>query len=115
MIVCGLLFLSVVNRAYSAPAEIPLSSAIHPAPSTFSAPTVGDFLNACSSDQGGCADEVGAALMDKMTLDGTADICLPSTDYAVAVPEWLSSHPETHNMPTEDGIYLTVKTLYPCR
>ena len=61
------------------------------------------------------ANEVGTALLDKMAPDGIADICLPSTDYTAAVPVWLNSHPETHNMPTEDGIYLTLKALYPCR
>jgi hypothetical protein len=52
--------------------------------------------------------------MDKMTLNGTADICLPSTDYTAAVLEWLNAHPETHGMLTEDGIYLSLKTIYRC-
>jgi hypothetical protein len=114
IIVCGVLFLSLVNRAYSAPAASPLSPAGSFAPSTFTAPTVGDFLSACRSNPSGCADEIGAALLDKMSSDGTADICLPSTDYTAAVPAWLNSHRETHNMPTEDGIHLSLKTLYPC-
>jgi hypothetical protein len=114
IIACGLLFLPVVSHAYSAPALPQLPPTIHPAPSTFSAPTVGEFLNACRRDQSGCVEEVGTALLDKLTMDGTAAVCLPSTNYAAAVPGWLNSHPETHNMPTEDGIYLTLKTLYPC-
>jgi len=114
IIACGLFLLMAESHAYSAPAQSSLSSAGQFAPSIFSAPTVGDFLNACRSDQSGCADEVGTALLDKMTLDGTAAVCLPSPDYATAVPGWLNAHPETHGMPTEDGIYLTLKTLYPC-
>ena len=101
IIACGVLFLSLVNPVYAAP-------------STFTAPTIGDFLNACRSNQTGCEDEVGAALLDKMNSNRPSDICLPSTDYTAAVPVWLNSHPETYNMPTEDGIHLSLKTLYPC-
>jgi hypothetical protein len=108
VLACGALLLPVVNPAYSAPNAFPARLP------SYSAPTVNDFLTVCRSDQSGCADEVGAALMNKIIFDGTANICLSSMDYAAAVPEWLSSHPETHNMPMEDGIYLTLKKLYPC-
>ena len=85
---------------------------VAPSVSVFSAPTVNDFLIACRTDQGGCVDEVGSALMDKFQYQG--DICLPGVDYASAVPGWLSSHDQTHAMRTEDGIYLALKSLYPC-
>jgi hypothetical protein len=85
---------------------------VAPSVSVFSAPTVNDFLVACRTDQGGCVDEVGSALMDKFQYQG--DICLPAVDYASAVPGWLASHNETHAMPTEDGIYIALKALYPC-
>jgi hypothetical protein len=111
---CGALLLSVASRAYAAPPELPISASVYSAPSIYSALTIDDFLIACRGDQIGCADKVGTALMDKMTFDGTANICLPSTDYAEAVPEWLNSHPETHKMPTEDGIFLSLKNLYYC-
>jgi len=95
------------------------AAAAQPAPSTdqapvsvFSAPTVGEFLAACKADQGGCIDEVGSALMDKFQFQG--DICLPSVSYADAVPGWLDSHAQTHALATEDGIYLALKSLYPC-
>ncbi len=78
----------------------------------FSAPTIGEFLVACKADQGGCIDEVGTAFMDKFQYQG--DICLPSVNYADAVPGWLESHAQTHAMATEDGIYLAMKSLYPC-
>ena len=114
VLACLALLLPGVSRAYAAPPELPVPASVYSAPSIFSALTIDDFLIACRGDQTSCADEVGSALMDKMTFDGTANICLPSTDYAEAVPEWLSSHPETYKMPTEDGIYLTLKKLYPC-
>jgi hypothetical protein len=90
------------------------ASPVNSAPSVFSAPTIKDYLIACSDDQSGCINKVGSVLMDKFTADGTTSICLPSPDYAEAVPKWLSSHPEIQNMPTEDGIYLTLKEMYPC-
>jgi hypothetical protein len=80
--------------------------------SVFSAPTVSEFLVACKADRGGCIDEVGSAFMDKFQYQG--DLCLPSVTYADAVPGWLDSHAQTHAMPTEDGIYLALKALYPC-
>jgi len=109
-----LLLLPVVNSAYSAPAEISHSPAIRSELSPFTAVTVGDFLDACRSNQASCTDEIGVALLDKLNLKGAADTCLPSTDYTEAVPAWLNSHPQARNMPTEDGIYLSLKALYPC-
>jgi hypothetical protein len=95
------------------------SSAAKPEPlvdqapvSVFSAPTVSEYLAACKTDQGGCIDEVGSALMDKFQFRG--DICLPSVNYADAVPGWLDSHNQTYAMASEDGIYLALKSLYPC-
>jgi len=90
----------------------PVPSADEAPVSVFSAPTVSGFLAACKADQGGCIDEVGSALMDKFQFQG--DICLPSVDYANGVPAWLASHDQTHGMATEDGIYLALKSLYPC-
>ena len=51
--------------------------------------------------------------MNKFEFGGI--ICLPSLDYGKPVPAWLTSHAETHAMPTEDGIYLALKSLYPCQ
>jgi hypothetical protein len=83
--------------------------------SVYSSANVGRFLAVCSSDQGGCADEVGNALMLKMGFDGSADICLPGADYSGPVIDYLKAHPETHAMQTEDGIYLAIRTVYACR
>ena len=93
----------------------PVISPAHPDPdSIYGAATVGAFLAACRGDQGGCMDEVGTALMDKMDYSGTSRVCISSPDYGQPVPAWLSAHPQTANMPTEDGIYLAIETLYPC-
>jgi hypothetical protein len=80
----------------------------------FSAPTVNDFLMACQASQNNCQDAVGTALLEKGSHSGNVDICLPSTDYAKAVPGWLAAHPETHALKTNDGIYLALQKLYPC-
>ena len=72
-----------------------------------------EFLAACKTDSADCINEVGSAEMDKFEYNGT--LCLPSVDYAQPVPQWLTAHPDTLAMPTEDGIYLALKTLYPCK
>jgi hypothetical protein len=41
-------------------------------------------------------------------------ICLPGISYAGAVAPWLRAHPETTNMPAEDGIYLALTNIYKC-
>jgi hypothetical protein len=103
-------FLAVITTgAGAAPApSAPLANSV------YGAPTVGDFLIACRMDQGGCVDEVGTALMNKMDYSGVSKVCIASPNYGNAVPGWLSAHPATSNMATEDGIYLAIKTLYPC-
>jgi hypothetical protein len=84
------------------------------APSVYSSPDVGKFLAVCGSDQGGCADEVGNALMLKMQFDGSVNLCLPGPDYSGSVIDYLKAHPETHAMQTEDGIYLAIQKVYTC-
>ncbi len=106
------LITSFLIFACGAVAAQPAPSADQESASVFSAPTIGEFLAACKNNQGGCIDEVGTAFMDKFQFQG--DICLPSVNYADAVPGWLESHAQTHAMATEDGIYLAVKSLYPC-
>jgi len=83
-------------------------------PSVYDSANVAQFLTVCGSDQGGCADEIGNAFTDKMVFDGSANICLPGPDYAGPVLDYLKAHPETHSMPTEDGIYLAIRTVYSC-
>jgi hypothetical protein len=83
--------------------------------SVYSSADVGKFLTVCGSDQGGCADEVGNALMLKMQFDGSVNLCLPGPDYSQGVVDYLKAHPETHSMQTEDGIYLAIQKVYTCR
>jgi hypothetical protein len=101
-----------LSPAEAAPAAVTPSYAAPP--SVFAAATVKDFLADCASDQGGCADEVGTALMDNMTFDGSANICLPGPDFSTGAVDWLKAHPETAGMKTEDGIYLALQKSYPC-
>jgi hypothetical protein len=83
-------------------------------PSVYSTGTVAQFLNVCGNDQGGCADEVGTVLIDKMSFDGRSNICLPGPDYALPALQWLKTHPEAQSMPTEDGVFLALQKTYPC-
>ena len=57
---------------------------------------------------------MGNALIDKMQFDGTANICLPGPDYPVGALKYLNAHPEMRSMPTEDGIYQALRTVYSC-
>jgi hypothetical protein len=99
---CWLLLLSIATAAYSAEPPSPLGAV-----------TVNDFLAACRFDASSCSDRIGGALLNKFAVD-TGEVCLLSADYAKAVPIWLSAHPETFGMATNDGIYGALKALYPC-
>jgi hypothetical protein len=99
---------ATVGTGAAATATAPVS------PDVYSAGTVKQFLNVCGGDQGGCADEVGNALINKMVFDGSTSICLPGPDYAAAAVKWLNAHPEAQNMPTQDGIFLALQKTYPC-
>ena len=103
-----------LNTASAAPVQQPAASRAVLPPSVYAASTIRQFLPFCGKDQGGCADEVGMALNDKMVMDGTASICLPGPDYAGAAIAWLKAHPEVAAMPTEDGIYLALRKVYAC-
>jgi hypothetical protein len=81
----------------------------------YSAVTVKEYLATCKIHIDSCSLEVGNALMNKIDFRDTAQVCLNSGYDAHAILDWLVSHPETHQMPTEDGIYLAMRSLYPCR
>jgi hypothetical protein len=126
VIACMALLVAVADQALAqavtqalpgppAPASIPApTSAMGEPLSANSSANIGQFLAICRNDQGSCADEVGGALIAKMTFDGTADICLPGPSYAGLVIDYLKAHPETHNASTEDGIYAAIRKVYPC-
>jgi hypothetical protein len=82
--------------------------------SIYTAATVNDFLAACRADQAGCMAQIGSAFLTHMNDDGDDTVCLNDVNYGRPVPAWLDSHPETHTMPTENGIYLALQKLYPC-
>ena len=81
----------------------------------FYAATVKDYLDACKVHHDTCSLEVGTALMDKINVPGIAKVCLDSGYDVHAILDWLSLHTETHQLPTEDGIYLAARSLYQCR
>jgi hypothetical protein len=127
VIACMALLVAVADQAGAQPAAQALPGPPGPAATTapltlsgglstsiYSSGNVGQFVAVCERDQGGCADEVGGALIAKMTFDGTADICLPGPSYAGLVIDYLKAHPETHNASTEDGIYAAICKVYPC-
>ena len=76
--------------------------------------TAGEFARECAAEQAGCADIIGKSLMDKINFAPTSNLCLPGPDYAHGVAAWLNAHPKTAGMEKEDGIYLALKSLYPC-
>ena len=86
-----------------------------PAPvSPLTAKTAGEFARVCVNDERSCADVIGISLTDKINFASTSRICLPGTDYAHGVIQWLGAHPETASMRTEDGIFLALQTIYAC-
>jgi hypothetical protein len=105
------LLVSLATRAYPAPTVAPTTA---PPSSVYGAATISDFLNACKSDHGGCVDEIGNALMSKMTYSGSANVCINSPSYGEPIPGWLTSHPETWKLAPEDGIFTAIQALYPC-
>jgi hypothetical protein len=82
--------------------------------SPYSAATAGQFADACKTDPSSCAAMVGQVLMDRIQFSPTSRICLPGVTYAGAVGPWLATHPEAAQMPTGDGIYLALTTIYKC-
>lgn len=89
-------------------------SATQASATIFDAKDVGSYLAACRADEGGCEAEVLDALMDKMSFSVASNICLDTQEFAKPAIEWLKAHPETRAMPTEDGIFLSLKTNFPC-
>jgi hypothetical protein len=94
-----------ISSSYAAPG-IPM------APSE--ATTVGKFLSICSINVTLCNDEVRGALLNKLDLRNGAEICIGDPHFQTSVVDWLRIHPEVHQMPTDDGIYVAYKSLYPC-
>jgi hypothetical protein len=76
--------------------------------------TVSGFLASCDKDMSQCDFELRQALLNKLDIKGSPQVCLKDAHYQTAVITWLRAHPETHAMATDDGIYTAYKSLYPC-
>jgi hypothetical protein len=100
------LLILVTTSAYSAPQY---------SPRPFSTTVVKDYIASCKIHPVGCSLEMGNALINKIELHGPAQVCLVSGYDEHVIFDWLVSHPDAQQMPTQDGIYLAMKSLYPCR
>jgi len=68
---------------------------------------------ACPGDKPSCSSAVGSAMLQGPLNDS---ICLPdgAGDYTLPVIAWLTAHPETAAMKTNEGLILALKTVYRC-
>jgi hypothetical protein len=80
----------------------------------FTAATVKDYVAICKTDSDLCSLEVAIAVTNKVDLGMSSEICAKSKNDDGAVLNWLIAHPETFQMKREDGIYLALKSIYPC-
>ncbi|MDB5740053.1 MAG: hypothetical protein JWP16_1093 [Alphaproteobacteria bacterium] len=89
------------------------ATALEPA-SPVGAATVKVFLAGCRRDQGGCALAIGSVLLDRTNFTGPSAFCLRTTDYVGPLTRWLTDNPATAQMSPNEGIFLALKTVYPC-
>jgi len=80
----------------------------------FEAATVKDFLASCGRDTSQCEFTLRLTVLDKLNAGDASPICLKDVHTREPVIAWLKVHPETHPMPTEDGIFAAYRSLYPC-
>jgi hypothetical protein len=80
----------------------------------FEALTVDDFLASCGRDTSQCEFKLRLTLLDKLNVSGESSVCLKDVHTREPVITWLKTHPETHALPTEDGIFAAYRSLYPC-
>jgi hypothetical protein len=85
-----------------------------PQDAPFEAATVNQFLASCGRDMSQCDFKIRLALLDKLPAPDGTSVCLKGAHYQEPVLAWLTAHPETGSMATEDGIYAAFKGLYPC-
>jgi hypothetical protein len=79
------------------------------------AATVSEFIATCDSNISQCESKMRIALLDKLITKDAVSVCMTDVHPQKMVLAWLSAHPETHAMATEDGLYEAYKSLYPCR
>ena len=78
----------------------------------------GAFLAFCKSNDDGCISEVSDASFAMIVQDRSWCPTSETDDVKILTPkvvQWLSAHPETNDMPTDDGITAALKQLYPCK
>jgi hypothetical protein len=79
------------------------------------ATTVSEFLASCDRNISQCEHTMRMAVLDKLITKDAKSICMTDVHPQKPVMAWLRAHPETHAMPTEDGLYTAYESLYPCR
>lgn len=80
----------------------------------FMATTVREFLNRCDRDTSECSFKLRMALLNHLNSPRATSVCIKDAHTQPAIIAWLKAHPEVQDMPTEDGIYVAYRTLYPC-
>ena len=78
------------------------------------APTVSEFIATCDGDVFQCEYKMRNAVLNNINKKDAQSICIKDDHPRQPVIAWLKAHPETHKMPTEDGLYEAYKSLYPC-
>jgi len=53
-------------------------------------------------------------VLNNINKKDAQSICIKDDHPRQPVIAWLKAHPETHKMPTEDGLYTAYKSLYRC-
>lgn len=110
-----LLFLVMLMGAFSPPGAVYAADAFaahQKSPSE--AATVGEFVEACGRDAFHCEYKMRNAAINKINTQGATSICIRDKHPRQPVLAWLKAHPETYQMPTEDGLYQAYVSLYPC-
>jgi hypothetical protein len=85
-----------------------------PPATPLSAVTVRDYVTACKAQTNLCVLEVAITVVTKVDATAPPQFCMQSKYDDDAVLNWLNSHPETFQLPREDGILLALKSIFPC-
>jgi hypothetical protein len=98
------------NRVAEAAAPQDTAQQIKPS----EAVTVSEFVAACDREVSLCEFKMRTAALNNINTRNSMPICFNDTHPQKRVIAWLKAHPETSKMPTEDGLYMAYKSLYPC-
>ena len=78
------------------------------------AATIDEFIGACDRNTSLCEYKMRMAVLNNVNTRNAPSICLNNMQPRQTVMAWLRAHPETHKMPTEDGLFTAYQSLYPC-